>query len=123
MHIHEILIPITLFCSIAAVALMFIVGRHKERMYMIERGVSAQIFEQAAKRSVYNSLKYALLMIGFAIGLLLGELLRLKAQMEPPVAYFSMILLWGGLSLLLFYILQRYLMAQDAHKEAAFQEA
>ena len=88
-----------------------------ERMAMIEKGVDPQFFE-SRKRSVNTSwsLRFALLLIGAGVGLLLGNLLDQAYYMEE-VAYFSMLFICGGLGLAAAYVIEeRKLKAEEKSK-------
>jgi hypothetical protein len=88
-----------------------------ERMAMIEKGVDPQFFE-TKKRPVNTSwsLRFALLLIGAGVGLLLGSLLDQAYYMEE-VAYFSMLFICGGLGLAASYVIEeRKLKAEEKNK-------
>jgi hypothetical protein len=72
---------------------------------MIEKGVDASIF--ASKRNTSATLKFGLLFIGLAIGIILGNILYSLRLMDEESAYFSMIFLFGGIGLIVDYFLER----------------
>ena len=72
-----------------------------ERMSIIEKGLDPGIFKRESATA--PSLRWALLMIGAGVGLLLGYFLDRAWDMEE-VAYFSMIFIFGGIGLGLAYI-------------------
>jgi hypothetical protein len=77
-------------------------ARNKERMALIEKG--ADITEIYQKKDHRNfSLKSGMFLIGIAVGLFMGYLLTVLTDIDNAVSYFSMILLFGGLSLVLFH--------------------
>ena len=89
-----------------------------ERMAMIEKGVDPQFFE-SKKRPVNTSwsLRFALLLIGGGVGLLLGNVLDQAYYVEEEVAYFSMLFICGGLGLIASYIIEeRKLKAEEKNK-------
>ena len=70
-----------------------------ERMAMIEKGLDPKLF--AVEKKPLNtswSLRFALLMIGAGVGLLLGHFLD-QAYYMDEVAYFSMLFICGGIGL------------------------
>ncbi len=67
-----------------------------ERMSIIDKGLSPDLFKK--DRTSSGALRAALLLIGAGIGLLLGYGLDSAFNMEE-VAYFSMILIFGGMGL------------------------
>jgi len=105
-----VLVPLVFFGSIAAIiiSLSYFKSRRIERTALIAAGKEASIFEYG-KPKHYLSLKYGMLLVGLAIGIILGGVLEASTQMHEASAYFSMILLFGGLSLILYYAIQKKL--------------
>ncbi|MFO8235428.1 MAG: DUF6249 domain-containing protein [Bacteroidales bacterium] len=93
------LVPLGLFAMIYG--LVYLNVRKRERMALIESGKDARIFN--LESNVAPSLKFGLLMIGLAIGALLGNVLEATTSIDKSVAYFSMILLFGGIGLLIYH--------------------
>jgi hypothetical protein len=101
----EILVPLAFFASIFGIVYVIIAARNKERIALIEKGADASIFKTGSTGKM-DALKFGLLFIGISLGLLAGHLLeRAVDQMVPPVAYFSMIFLFGGISLIVYYFI------------------
>ena len=77
-----------------------------ERMAMIEKGVDPKLFT-VEKRPLNTSwsLRFALLLIGAGVGLLLGHFLDRSYDMEE-VAYFSMLFICGGAGLGASYLIE-----------------
>jgi uncharacterized protein YacL len=78
-----------------------------ERMAMIEKGLNPHM--PKPRRPKTNSMitfHFAAIAIGVSIGLLIGNLLENLVNMNEAVAYFSMILLFGGIGLLVSYGVQ-----------------
>lgn len=96
---------------------IYLVIRKKERMAMMEKGVDASIFI-TKKRSDY-SLKYGLLLVGVALGILIGNILSNLPSFEyvQEAAYFSMIFLFGGLSLVIYHFLAKKQLKEEEEKE------
>ncbi|OQX73653.1 MAG: hypothetical protein B6D61_12295 [Bacteroidetes bacterium 4484_249] len=92
----------------AIVTIVYLGIRKKERMAMMEKGVDASIFFSTKSKNEY-SLKYGLLLIGVALGILAGNILSVTDAFmyEKEAAYFSMIFLFGGLALVIFYFLAK----------------
>ncbi len=97
----EFLIPIALFAMIFGIVYLFV--RRKERLTLIEKGMDASIFE--THKNGLSSLKWGLLFVGIGIGILLGRTLVTYFYIDEPAAYFAMICLFGGIALILYYIL------------------
>jgi predicted MFS family arabinose efflux permease len=92
--------------AIFGIAYVFLMTRHRERKAMIERGVDPSIF--AEKDSpIPTTLKFGMLFVGVALGILLGDMLYPNCGLEEGTAYSSMILLCGGISLIANFIIER----------------
>ena len=108
----------------AIVVIVYLGVRRKERMAMLEKGVDASVFfHQKTGKNEY-SLKYGLLLIGLAIGILFGNLL---ANSEPfadqqEAAYFSMIFLFGGIALLINYFVARKMFNEEKRNDNLTQK-
>ncbi|MBI9058175.1 MAG: hypothetical protein JEZ01_10440 [Labilibaculum sp.] len=83
--------------------IVFLVHRHKERKALIEKGMDLSTLVGDKKCSTLESLKYGVLLIGLAIGILIGNILDSYTGLNEEVSYFSMIFLFGGVALLIFY--------------------
>nr|WP_320117090.1 DUF6249 domain-containing protein [uncultured Marinifilum sp.] len=87
--------------------IVFLVHRHRERQAIIEKGLDISILHGERKCNTLQSLKYGILLIGLAIGILIGNILDEYTQMIEEVSYFSMIFLFGGLALIVFYTIAK----------------
>ncbi len=77
-------------------------ARNKEKMALIEKGVD--ISEIYRKKDYRNAtLKVGMFLVGLAVGLFMGYFLTYMTLINDVVSYFSMILLFGGLSLIIFH--------------------
>ncbi len=77
-------------------------ARNKEKMALIEKGVDiSEIYQKKDYRNA--TLKIGLFLVGVAIGLFAGYFLTVISSINPVVSYFSMILLFGGASLIMFH--------------------
>lgn len=103
MENNEILIPITFFLSLFGVLYVYFNTRHKERMSMIEKGADASLFQ--SKKGYSNaSMRFGMFLIGIALGILTGNILTETTSLQEEVSYFSMIFLFGGMSLVSYYM-------------------
>ena len=81
--------------------------RHRERMALIEKGASPDIFRSANRPRSFSTLKFGLLFVGVALGILMGALLSsLAIGMNEEPANFSMIFLFGGIALIVNHVLE-----------------
>jgi hypothetical protein len=99
----------------AAIILMIIFGfilaviylgiRRKERLALLEKGVDSSYF--LSKETSFTTIKSGLFLVGIAVGILLGNILDAYTLLQEEVAYFSMIFLFGGISLIIGYFLEK----------------
>ncbi len=89
-----------------AYAVIHLLIRRKERMALIEKGIDAPLFNPKPKINVL-ALKFGLLFIGVAVGLLLGSLLVELTTLNDEAAYFSMVFLFGGIGLVVSHFLEK----------------
>jgi len=108
MMLNELLVPLGFFALVFAIFYLFITSRNKERMALIEKGASATLFNTGkANGSFFGrlaTLKLGMFFIGVALGTLIGNVLTATTMIYEGVAYISMILLFGGLALVLYYV-------------------
>jgi hypothetical protein len=114
----EILIPLTIFGGSAVVAYRYFDGRHKERMAMIEKGVSANELKAAggpgfSKMHPLSNLKWGLVFLFVGAGVLVGNMITEYSRMDEGGVYFASILISGGLALVLFYIIANARMKKE----------
>ncbi len=106
----EILIPLTIFGGSAVVAYRYFDGRHKERMAMIEKGVSANDLKAAGgtgfwKMHPLSNLKWGLLFLFVGAGVLIANTLKEYTRVDEGGLVFGSILISGGIALVIFYLI------------------
>ena len=73
---------------------------------MLEKGVDPSLF--ASRNAVPSwTLKLGMLSVGIALGILIGNVLYRNYDVDRSVAYLSMIFLFGGVSLILNFVIAR----------------
>jgi len=104
---------IALFATVFGIMYVFYTTRNKERLALIDKGADASLFNtgKEGQGSVnWNkfTLKIGMLLVGIGLGVIAGAILE-SAGVFPSEqsGYFSMILIFGGLSLVLFYLFDR----------------
>ena len=101
---EDLIIPVVAivfnFSAIIIWVYLFYTSRHRERMALIEKGQDATIFR--ATKDVSQTLKYGIVAILTGFGVIMGYFLE-SAGLPGFVAYFSMILIFGGTGLVGFY--------------------
>ncbi len=105
-EILGVLIPFA-FLGVAFASLyVYLTTRNKERLALIEKGASSDLFKsKPAESSGYLTFKAGLFLIGIALGIIGGYFLT-EGGMEEEPAYFSMIFLFGGIGLVVSFLLQ-----------------
>ncbi len=107
----------------AIVAMVYLGIRKKERMSMLEKGVDASVFFTPKKRNSY-ALKYGLLLIGVALGILIGNILATTSAFmyEKEAAYFSKIFLFGGLALVIYYFMAKKMVNDEDDEDSLMKK-
>tara|TARA_R110000737_G_scaffold45175_1_gene65349 strand:+ start:99 stop:428 length:330 start_codon:yes stop_codon:yes gene_type:complete len=104
MHGPEVLIPLSLFVSIAITVIFLRKFLNEERLAAIEKGANPDVFKFKSHTSF--ALKLGLMFIGVGCGILFGGLIE-DFFREEEVAYFSMIFIFGGAGLFVSHIIDR----------------
>lgn len=105
-----VLLPIIITLGAFVVIVYVRKFENLERMAIIDKGLSPDLFKKS--HSTSGALRAALLLLGGGLGLLMGYWLDKAFDMEE-VAYFSMILIFGGIGLGLAYIIEERKNAQS----------
>lgn len=115
----EIVVPVAFFGMIFGIAVLVTYYRNKrmERTALIASGRDASIFKEENKKSRIHSVKYGIFLIGLAIGFIVGDILSTQHVMSEGIAYVSMVLLFGGVALLVFYYLARKKISEQDQNE------
>jgi hypothetical protein len=101
------------FATVFAITYVHYTTRNKERMALIEKGADASLFNTGKEAFRFNftwgkfTLKIGMLSMGISIGIIVGAILESLTILESQVSYMSMIFFFGGLSLILFYVIDR----------------
>jgi ABC-type antimicrobial peptide transport system permease subunit len=103
---EEIVIPIVAFLTIFGIVYVVVTARNRERMSMIEKGVNPKDFLSAGP-NVYGSLRWALLLVGFGLGLFIGSLFDTYSRIPKEPAYFGSAIFFGGLGLAVAFLIAR----------------
>ncbi|HEY6952766.1 MAG TPA: DUF6249 domain-containing protein [Bacteroidota bacterium] len=113
----EFLVPIFLFGGGAWVLIVYFNNRHKERMAMIEKGVSVSDLRGTPMRewlraNPLSSLKWGLLAVFVGTGLFIAQWLD-RIWFFHESIYFALTLIFGGLALIIFYVIANSKMKKD----------
>lgn len=104
-----IFVPIGFFLAVFAVVYVYWTTRTKERLALIEKGADASIFK--VPESKYALLKWGIFLIALAVGVITGNLL--STVINEVTAYFTMILFFGGVGLIVAYLIIGALAKKD----------
>ena len=115
MNESELIIPVVLFIAIAAVLITYISARHRERMSMIDKGMTSEdikaLYTREVHRSPLNSLKWGILFVMAGLAVLVGNYLHAQYYVDEGVII-GMICLFVGIGLVVFYGLAAKKMSQ-----------
>ena len=108
-HTHDI-VPAVIFLGLFAMIVLsfyfYFKARHSERMALIEKsGGDLSLFKKRSDKVSESliGLKIGMFLIGIAIGVLTAAFLSRFLHVPDDIIYPSMLLLFGGLSLVLYY--------------------
>lgn len=97
-----IFVPIGFFLAIFAILYVFWTTRTKERLALVEKGLDAGIFKIDPVRRRLDLVKWGIFLIALAVGVVTG--FALSNIMNEVVAFFTMILFFGGVGLIIAYV-------------------
>jgi len=96
-----IVVPVSFFLAIFAILYVYYTTRTKERLALIEKGADASIFKIDPAASRLSLVKWGIFLIGLSVGVISGY--ALSMAIDEVVAFFTTILLAGGVSLIIAY--------------------
>ena len=106
MRSEEVMIPITMFMSVAAVLIIWLITRHRERVTMIEKGLTSDeikaMYHREIRRDPFTSLKWGILFVLAGVAIVLGNFLHSQYNTDEGVII-GLICLFVGIGLVLFY--------------------
>ena len=106
MHGEEVLIPMLGIVATAAVLITYFSSRHKERITMIEKGLSGDeikaLYARDVRRDPLGSLKWGILSVLAGIAIMLGNYLHDYYAVDEGVIV-GMVFLFVGIGLVAFY--------------------
>lgn len=100
-----IYIPIVMFITLGTVVIFIRKYMNDERMAMIEKGMNVGEFKGKDTNPTFYTLRLGLLLIGLGLGIICGGILAPMFPQEE-VAYFSSIFIFGGIGLIVAYVLE-----------------
>jgi len=105
---HEpFLIPIVLFLSIAAVLIVWVTTRHRERVAMVEKGLTGEeikaMYAREIKRDPLRSLKWGMLFTFAGAAIVIGTILNNYLHVDEDGIVVGLVAVSLGVALLLYY--------------------
>ncbi len=117
-----VMIPIVSVIGIVTMVIFIRYYANVERMAMIEKGLNPYLNQPKQRLNPSVTLRFALLSIGAGLGILFANVLINTTGIIEEVAFFSMILIFGGLGLLASYIFElRLTKKEDQRKEIQYE--
>jgi hypothetical protein len=103
---------IAFFAMLFGIMYLFYTTRSRERMALIEKGADASLFntgKEAGSSFGWGklSLKIGMLATGVGVGIIVAAILAEAGVLNEEALYPAMIFLFGGLSLIGFYLIDR----------------
>lgn len=96
-----IFVPLSFFLALFAILYVYWTTRTKERLALIDKGVDASVFKSDCNK--FALVKWGIFLIFAAVGVFTAHLL--SQVFNEVAAYFTMILFFGGLGLIIAYII------------------
>jgi len=110
---EAVIVFIALIAAVFGVMYVFYTTRNKERMALIEKGADASLFntgkegQKGSKNWGKLTLKIGMLSMGIALGIIVAAIMSNAGILDEDANYPAMIFFFGGLSLVLFYVIDR----------------
>jgi hypothetical protein len=98
-HLTEILVPIGFFAAVVLSLFFYFRTTKQVRLTLIEKGLY-NVPKPGSTKQNHGALKFGIFLIGLALGLFVGYIISRFTSINGVVAFFSMILLFGGISLI-----------------------
>lgn len=96
-----VFVPLGFFAMV--VAIVYLRQQKHERLLLIEKGMDPKSFDRPLHPT--RSLKWGIVLLGLGLGMLIANAMARTVYFKPEEAYFAMLFLFGGASLLLFYFI------------------
>ncbi len=104
-----IFVPIGFFLALFAILYVYWTTRTKERLALVEKGMDAGVFK--GECSEYALLKWGIFLIALAVGVVCG--FAFSRVIDEVVAFFTMILLFGGIGLIVSFWVTKTFLKKD----------
>ena len=95
-------VPLGFFLTVFAILYVYLTTRSKERLALVEKGADANVFKTDPTESRISLVKWGIFLIGLSVGVIGGY--ALAQVIDEVVSFFTAILLAGGASLIVAYV-------------------
>src|SRR5262245_37536560 len=107
----EVFIPIVFFLTIGAIWGSFILTRHRERITMLDKGLTPEDIKHLYQRDIarvntISSLKWGIVGVAIGLAVMTGMWIR-QSTMVGEGIYPALVALFGGTGLIVFYAIAR----------------
>ena len=104
---EEVIVPIVFFIAIACIIIAAIASRNRERMAMIQKGLSSEEIKamyarRETRRDPLNSLKWGILFVLGGLAALIGAVLHTQYYVDGGVGV-GLVVVFVGIGLIIFY--------------------
>jgi hypothetical protein len=89
-----------------AFSVIYLIIRKKERMVLLQKGLEGDYFDKNKIPKKILNLKYGLIAIALGSGILVARSFEYYGIMKEE-GYFAMIFLFGGISLVTYYFMEK----------------
>jgi predicted MFS family arabinose efflux permease len=96
---EEVLVPLGFFLFIFGI--VWVIADKNIKKTLIQHGADAKTLKM--DKDSNGALKFGLLLVGIALGILIGNFVAEATSMHEETAYISMTFLFGGISLLIYH--------------------
>lgn len=97
----EILVPLGFFLFIFGI--VWVIADRNIKKTLIQHGADAKTLQM--DKDSNGALKFGLLLVGVALGILIGNFIAETTSMREETAYVSMTFLFGGIGLLIYHFI------------------
>ncbi|HPD95590.1 MAG: hypothetical protein H6537_07560 [Bacteroidales bacterium] len=98
-----LLIPIIAILVSGFAIIYAIWAQNRERITAIQKGIDLSSYKLRRKNNPHASAKWGMLLVGIALGIIVGALINHYSSLSEPAVMISSILLFGGCGLLTYY--------------------
>lgn len=103
---RDMIVGVAAIAAIFTLIYVLLMTRYKERMALMEKGLSPKEFNNK-NAALSATLRFGLLMIGISIGIMLGNFVSRYFDVPRNAAFIAMMFLFGGIGLVVSYLIEK----------------